>query len=372
MKPKVLIVAENGNLACVARLPQILAYAKSHVSVIAPHRSLIFRSAYINSKFPYLDQAEDIITHLKNHLSSYQYDWVILAEDEIIWRLISLQEDWVYSILPFEPPSDEHYSVADKAGQIQLCPKHGITIPQSFICTQLSEIISAVEAIDYPLVIKNSQSTGGKKVWIIENKTEFDQWTNQNYNKNLYVVQKKVVGTFGVSLGLYQKGKLLGFYHAEKVISYPLGKGPSQIRKMIANTALDSLLSTYGTASQFHGFCAFDWVVEEKTNTIYFIEANPRPALSFHVPHLTGVDFIRLIHDMLRNSARPETYTPKEGSCLYLFPRYFQRCLERNSLKDLLCFLPFKKTHDLRWCEPRILFLLIGSLLFRKLKSILK
>jgi hypothetical protein len=141
------------------------------------------------------------------------------------------------------------------------------------------------------------------------------------------VIQRLISGRIGNSIALFDKGVPLCWTSAFKARTFPGAFGPSSARKYMSHPDVEPMLTRFGAGTRYHGFAAFDWVLDDATGRLAVIELNSRAVPTIHLSRFAGVDFARSIRDLLAGRAhvqRPPDL-PASTPVIAMFPEDFYR-----------------------------------------------
>ena len=119
------------------------------------------------------------------------------------------------------------------------------------------------------------------------------------------------------------KGSYLGGFFASREETIG-SNGPSTIVKIGSNKQCEASARKMVAALGFSGFCAFDFMWEEKTNSAILLECNPRPNQVNHLGPMIGVDLCAALASKFLGKSVMESAAVKTA-VVPLFPQEWLR-----------------------------------------------
>ena len=262
---------------------------------------------------------------LKKYLQKYRYDLIIPIPDKYILPLVRYRKEFD-SIAKLAIPDDFafHY-VFNKYETVKLARRLGVPVPPEVYIDSLENLEKKVEEIvtklNFPVVVKpvssviwiNDRVFGRLSVRFVQNERRLRIILQDMLKITPVLVQKFV---FGKSVGqefLAFNGTVCAAFQHERV-HQPLYGGGSSYRKAVA---LDPMLLEYSCRLlswlKWNGVIMFEYKVDEKRGEAYLIEINGRFWGSLPLAIAAGVDFPRLLFDLLVNQRVPKIRTYNVG-----------------------------------------------------------
>jgi predicted ATP-grasp superfamily ATP-dependent carboligase len=216
--------------------------------------------------------------------------------------------------------------------------------------------------------VKTSLGFGGNGVIRVNNPRELHTAFEKFRHRTPLVVQEFVAGRIGTTQMVLDHGKVLYWMPTFVTKCCPEPYGPSCVRVFLDETDLAQMkpiVENVAKMTNFRGMCGIDWI-QRKDGSFAVLELNPRPTPAMELGRFAGVDCGEAVQALLTGKnvrLTPEPVTGRKKT-VYLFPQHVQRCLCYHKYRDLRFWLPFAATHDIPWCEPK----LMASSLWRLMK----
>lgn len=355
-KKRVLILS-YADWEGLARMPGMLHQATCEVSVFCRQHTYLSLSRFVQHCFsqPAGIGLSEFVEQVGLHLQHHDYDWILPGDDPLLYELAKRadQDSWAKAILAGVIDT-QRLAFATSKSQFYLdASRHGLSMPESLLCQNQSDLLAAAQTLGYPLVLKETQGFAGLAVCIVRNPAEL-----QNYRLTQAVLaQRYIDGQLLSVAAVYQAGQLLAYFSYYR--SRTWGKlGPSAAIRFQEFQGMTEILQKLGQLSGFSGQCGIDLIQDQRSGEIYLLEQNFRPTLTADLGPLAGVDLALALAEMLglrhhQQMQQPDPNCQRERP---LFPQDLLRALdERDWLGSLrwLC-LPHYWRYC-RWQEPKIL-----------------
>src|ERR1700677_3959471 len=138
MKPDVL-VAHSSYWVGIARLPAVLQEAGAKVTVICPKGTVLAKTRYVDHRIAGSANLAKFGEQLRNLLREHDYDWVILADDDLICEIQQYaDEPRVQAALPVMTALGLKV-MNSKIAFLEACKVQGLPVAMSRTVTTLSE-----------------------------------------------------------------------------------------------------------------------------------------------------------------------------------------------------------------------------------------
>ena len=374
-KPRALLVSQRGDWAGLLRLPLMLTQAGAEVDLISRADALVRRSWHIRHAYACEDTAESLYSTLKSHLAAYgPYDWVIVGDESTLLTIAQAAAKdpsgaaWVDEWFPIPDRSAGGIErICSKKAFAELATQFGVPVPRSITCLDPQQAREAAGEIGYPLMLKTALGCAGNGVAKCENNLQLREALDRFADRFPLVVQQFVTGRLGSTQMLFDHGKPLAWVPLYKAVCSPEPLGPSCVREMLTQEAIDAMtpvVESVGRMTQFHGVCGMDWI-EVAPGEFVVLEFNPRPTPALHMAPIAGVDVAAAMHALMtRQPFAPQRPHPPRASRnrIYMFPQHLTRCLRNHELAELVHWLPGISPHDIPWREPLLLASGVSSL----------
>ncbi len=265
-----------------------------------------FFSRYSRYRFLYPDPSNfpvEFINTIVNFLKKKKTEMVFPVNSTETLLISKYKE----KIMPFTKVPFEDYSkmiiLHDKGTLMNIASELGINVPETYSITKNTNIKELSKTLQYPVVIKPRKATSSVGVSYANNKDEFimklEKTVNMFHSSNdLPIVQEYIKGTgCGVSV-LMNHGDLRAFFVHKRLREYPVTGGPSTLRVSIRHPEMEKMAFKLLENLKWHGLAMVEFKLNEKTDTPFLIEANPRVWGSIYQAIVSGVDFPYLLYKM--------------------------------------------------------------------------
>lgn len=190
-----------------------------------------------------------------------------------------------------------------KTDFMKLLNKLNIPHPDSLFIKNREELKSLKQ---YPYYINLAYGTAGHGTWRVENNNKMDvvikELEDAGYllNDSEILVQKAVNGNLCVLQSLFNKGELIGA-HCYQLCSEGIG-GSASARIGVNHPNVIEHIKIIGKYLNWHGCLMLDYIYDKKTETPYYIEANPRTGETMNAT-LSGFNLIEMLTKLSLNES---------------------------------------------------------------------
>ncbi len=225
------------------------------------------------------------------------YDYYYPGYEEII--LLAHYQDRISKLTQTTVPDLETIlRLHDKAKLAELAKKVGVPTPETYAPRTPEEAKEIIAEIDFPVIIKQRQSSGASGMRRLEGRKEIEDWyfhlvsINHTTEANLPIIQRIIQGKTICTLELASQGDVVGEVLIQTLRSHPREEGSSVFRESIRHPASEEAARKLLKELRFSGLCGFDFVIEEGTGTPYLVDGNPRQTPSLNLAYHAGCDMI--------------------------------------------------------------------------------
>ena len=234
---------------------------------------------------------------LLRELERGRYDYYYPGYEEII--LLAHFQDRIKQLTQTTLPDLETImALHDKAKLAELAAKVGVHTPETFAPNTPEEAREIIAKIDYPVIIKQRQSSGASGMRRLEGRKEIEDWyfhlvsINHTSQANLPIIQRIIDGKTICTLELANQGDVVGEVLIRTLRSHPREEGSSVFRESIRQPACEDAAAKILNELHFSGLCGFDFVIDNATGTPYLVDGNPRQTPSLNLAYHAGCDMI--------------------------------------------------------------------------------
>ncbi len=319
---KILMLAVEPGRWGPARLLSPLSEAGFEIAVLCPSSNLINRSAHVKRHYelPYLKSWRRFAKQLSDAMTDWQPNLILACDEQVIAALHFLirrklsgqkvMSDKNLQVLLDSLGSPEQFdAMIFKNETRKLALKLGLSVPEGSQVNSKDEAVEIAQELGFPVYLKKSFSWAGlgtiecQTVAAVENafiqlnpkKSILKDAIRSVLKREWYPkytateVQKALPGVSVMFNALAWRGQYLGGFFASREETIG-NNGPSTIVKIGANIHCERSAREMVKALGITGFCAFDFMWNEKTNSAVLLECNPRPNQVNHLGPKIGVD----------------------------------------------------------------------------------
>jgi len=216
--------------------------------------------------------AEVFLSRLDYILKHTRIDVIIPTLDAEVIIYIRLANELKQRGIHTYLPTESNFHLRDKTKLAGFFPDKGISVPETVLLTEFSQLTDLEKKIPYPLIIKGRFYEAYKA----ENQSEAHKYyrdIEQRWGLPL-IAQKIIAGDeFNVVAIGDGMGGAIGLVPQRKLVITDKGKGFGGV--VVSNPALDEFAKNIISALKWRGPCELE-IIKGFDNTLYLIEINPR------------------------------------------------------------------------------------------------
>jgi protein-tyrosine-phosphatase/predicted ATP-grasp superfamily ATP-dependent carboligase len=326
MKILILDSHSNAGMACIQSLGKAGydIYTASNVTSTLSQSSIYGKKFYsYPSPMKYKEKFIDFIVNLNRE---YSFDYILPVTDNTIYPLMEVSDVDLTRILIL-PNKDTFESAFNKEKTLLLAQKLDVPVPSNTYVT--NKDFNLDEFSDFPLFVKPVQSKGispngsfNLEPVLVESSSHLGKIVKEFLKYTPVQIQQCVPGVgIGIEV-LCRRGKIIRAFAHKRVHELPLTGGGSSYRKSIP---MPKELFEYSErlmeSLDWNGVAMVEFKSENDNH--WLMEINGRFWGSLPLAIHAGIDFPKLLIDMLAGNNIPENYSYNEN--LYV----------RNIVKDL-------------------------------------
>jgi hypothetical protein len=302
--------------------------ARAAISAFSPwHLKL---NPYVSEHLTGSRDVSEAAMQLEQLLSRRRFDWVIIADDDLLRALVERSNRVAApSWLPFDPRNSDACSLLlskhEFAGHAS---RFGIPVPASRFAGTFEEAMLHARHFGFPVVVKGVHGSAGDAVYVASNASAL-----HNVSMKLFLscarvlVQRYVKGPLATADVLYDRGEVVGYSTRLLECPFPFSLSASTVRSRFAHPTVETVVRAVGAATRFHGLAGIDFVLEDETGELFALEINPRPTSGVSDGPATRAFFAPLVAGFLEGkAARGRVY---DGPASAQFPAYLLYFLMR-------------------------------------------
>lgn len=347
-----VLLAASQDWDGTARMPSLLARAGLVVDLLAPQGFLVERSSHVDRHFAATGGVSEVARQAIERAAGYER--VVIADEALLVDLGASSDAAAAALLPTRGP-EALRDAMDKTRFPLVASAGGIPVPESQVIEARDASVET-DRLEFPLVVKSAMGQAGRSVRLARDELELRAATAELPGPP-WVVQRLVGGRLALAACLYESGRLVASFVAEKTRTR--GRfGPSAVNRLReVPDGLARQLERIGEVFGLHGFAGVDFMTEGEEERTVFLEINPRPIPQLHLGRRVGVDMSAALRAALegRTSGRPLT-PARSGRIAPLFPQEVARCRAEGDRRGLLrCAVDPRLWADLPWDDPGLL-----------------
>lgn len=236
---------------------------------------------------------------LLQYLEQEKHDYYFPSFEEIL--LLAKYRDRLLSLTHSVIPSyAELLPLHDKGLFKSTALRAGVTTPHTLVPTCRDEAEEMLKGIDYPVMLKLRQANNSTGLRFVDG-PDLKRLSaiyrdvirrNNVADDQLPIIQRWIKGPLICTLELANQGQMLGQAMYAGVRTIPRSGGTTVYRKSVDLPACKRASEAIIRHSNWTGFIAFDYIIEESTGEAYVIDCNPRPTLSAILAYHGGCDML--------------------------------------------------------------------------------
>ena len=192
----------------------------------------------------------------------------------------------------------------------------------------------------YPFYVKTAFGTASEGVWRIRDAAEKRSLVTALGRRDTQqvIVQSEVAGKLERAQAIFDGGRLVAFHAYRQLASGP--GGGDVLKVSVARRDAIAHVEKIGSTLAWHGALSFDYVVEDGTETPFFIDANPRLVEPMSAL-LSGVDLAGALLGISLGKSPPRQAEGKPGivtrlGMMGLMDAAGRRGLRRDVVREII------------------------------------
>jgi predicted ATP-grasp superfamily ATP-dependent carboligase len=225
--------------------------------------------------------------------------------------------------------------VQSKASLAALLTRLNIPQPKTDIVRSTDEFITERP---YPFFVKAAFGTASAGVWRVGDARQRDALLLQLEQHNAFadglLVQAAVIGALERTQAVFDRGRLVASHIYRQVVEGP--GGGDVLKISVVSSEVRETVERIGQALKWHGALSFDYIRDEATKTLHFIDANPRLVEPMNA-WLSGVDLPGALLQISLGETPPVQPEGREGVLTRLgLMGLLDAARQRNRRRDIL------------------------------------
>ena len=273
------------------------------------------------------------------------YDLIIPISDNSLIPLMSVREEINEYAALVAPDKKGFEATNDKAVTMRLAQELDIPIPSTTLINSRAELERIKLPSEFPVVLKPTRSMveGGDKrysVRVVRSLNELEQRLPEMVEQIPVLVQSYCSGK-GVGINiLASEGEILAAFQHQRVHEPPEGGASSYRKSVPLSSALLDLVGQFCKKVAWTGPAMFEFKLDEENDKAVLMEVNGRFWGSLALAIQAGVDFPRLVYDLLVLGKKQKVFDYKTPyyvrHTVRDVPWYFANFRTPKGRKDLL------------------------------------
>lgn len=253
--------------------------------------------------------------------------------------------------LPFPENSPLYLACQDKTHFQRWCESNSLPTPATHIADRIEDVPKLAEALGFPCIIKGARGSGGKAVFVIENKTALEQTLQQLHEQNeeAWAVQEFITGTVGSTTFISKHSLVYAHCSSEKFACIGGSLGPSALRRFGEQQTIGELAKQVVSAGQISGITGFDWMRTESGQYKIIDPHFGRCTSSLAAFYKQGLEVDQAFHASLtKGSASPACVN--SGKIVWMMPQALELFFKGGVVHALRSANPLRRDVSIFWC----------------------
>lgn len=374
-----ILIATTYRWFSTARLVMAFARAGCVVEAVYPAGHFVDRIRSLNKSYPYSGLFP--LASFRSAIVLARPDFVIPSDDTAMLYLHRLYENEgrkncdeslaIREVLEKSVGNSDYYPLIESRTEVAaIARSEGIATPETNGVLSEEQLKDWLKEHGIPAVLKADGTSGGEGVRIVRTEKEalrafrilraprgvhivakralIDRETNLIVpwalrRKRTVSIQSFVGGRdANIALACW-KGKVLASISAE-VLRTTKPKGPASLVRVLPDGEMLRAAEKIVNRLKFSGLCGLDFVIDDQTDTTYFIEVNARSTQTCHLALGNGRNPVASLCAVLANVSLPDVPAVTKNDMIAIFPSAW--------LSQPTCKFFRTAYHDVPWEEP--------------------
>lgn len=242
---------------------------------------------------PSTDKADDLVSFINTKIATGENVVLVPSSSEFALFLARHREKLDKRFLFCLPDASLLDDLDNKMLFFNLCQKHGISCPKTFIVRNIKEFEESLEDIKYPVIVKpfrsrQWQESIGYKVVIAQTEDALRNIISKTLSSGCEVIiQDMIPGGAETDLivgGFYdENSEPVKLYVGQKLLQHPLDIGIGCYVGLTWKQEAVDLVNNFAKKTGYRGLVDVDLKYDTRDNTYKIIEVNPRNGLSHKI-----------------------------------------------------------------------------------------
>jgi len=234
-----------------------------------------------------------------------------------------------------------------------LASRAHLRVPNTVTVYCIEELLAAATSIGFPLIIKSPRTAAyisGRKAYVVHTPAEFaEAFAHWPKGHRDLLVQEYIEGTFETCDFVASSGRLVGYLQARvaRTDAFDGTGGGVEFESIPPTMDVLQAISRFVEASEYSGPGVIQFIRQEHTDELFFVENNPRLAACVAHTIQAGVDCPLLTLQATTNAGHaPPNVDIRSASCKYHYRLYW---LQRDLISWMSSIPEFKSMGNLDW-----------------------
>ncbi|MCX6207214.1 MAG: hypothetical protein NTZ19_13305 [Bacteroidetes bacterium] len=191
------------------------------VDIYSGPKSWLISNSYFDKWIEAGKDKKSYTDNLKTLVRNGDYQWVIMADDELIKIMNEedLDEDLFKKLMPINK-IEHRYMLSSKVGFSKFCESAGILTPKYITYNSPEDLELIKSTLSFPIVNKRDFSSSGTDMFVSETLEELEKDLHMIPNNQNVLVQEYIDGTEIHVEGLFYDGVLVSYTNAHIVQTF--------------------------------------------------------------------------------------------------------------------------------------------------------
>ena len=339
-------------------LAVIRSLGKKGINVTAAEETLFatsFFSKYCKHRVVYpspVKHQKEFISYMLELVEKTHYEVLIPMVDVCSMPIVEHEKEFSeYTIIAL-PDRQTFIKAYNKANTLRIAMKNGIPCPKTYFIDARCELEDIANELDYPVIIKPQVGFGSRGFRLCKNKEELVAKYKEVYAEHSSLLIQEYIpngGEIGVYTLFDHDSNPCALSVQERLRSYPVGGGPSTLRRTIKNVEVAEMAFKLLKIIGWFGVAMVEFRVDPRDGIPKLMEVNPRFWGSLQLSILSGVDFPYLLYKLVTDGEVESNLDYKEGVvCRWMLPGDILWFLSApNKIGNLREFCRFRTNYDI-------------------------
>jgi predicted ATP-grasp superfamily ATP-dependent carboligase len=275
---------------------------------------------------------------------------------------------WAADVPRVFPPAEpwQRRLVCDKHALIDHAAARGIATPRHIRITAELSAGAIARELGIPVVIKGATGSGGRRVRIADSLAALaDVLARVRALDDRWIAQELVAGSTYLVGGVFDRGRPIRIYAAEKLEQFPPRTGGAIRLRSLADTALIEAGAAAIRELAWTGFASAD-LMRRPDGGYALLEINPRLWGSLAGALSAGVDLFGPFAALLDGRTPVPDLRFAAGDTCMIFPRYLNAAAHRNAAGFARALADLLGEQGRDWRDPRLVAYTLRRLYWMK------